>query len=95
MNASLLVTSSRRTGKENTDALKSALTGAPAFVWDGEGENPYFGILGLCDYLVVTADSVNMISEACASGRPVYIYDLPGGSRKSARFRAALLEKTK
>jgi mitochondrial fission protein ELM1 len=93
MGASLLVTPSRRTGKETIAALKSALTGAPAFVWDGEGENPYFGILGLSDYLVVTVDSVNMISEACASGKPVYVYDLPGGSQKSSRFRDALFAR--
>jgi mitochondrial fission protein ELM1 len=90
MAASLLVTPSRRTGEENTAALKTALGDVPAFVWDGEGDNPYFGLLGLSDYLVVTVDSVNMISEACATGKPVYIYDLPGGSRKSSRFRDAL-----
>jgi mitochondrial fission protein ELM1 len=90
MGASLLVTPSRRTGEENTSILKTALEGGRAFVWDGEGENPYFGILGLADYLVVTSDSVNMISEACASGKPVYVYGLPGGSRKSARFHDTL-----
>jgi mitochondrial fission protein ELM1 len=92
MAASLLVTPSRRTGKENITALKSALNDAPAFVWDGDGANPYFGILGLADYLVVTVDSVNMISEACATGKRVYIYDLPGGSRKASQFRGRLLK---
>jgi mitochondrial fission protein ELM1 len=27
-----------------------------------------------------------MASEACATGKPVYIYDLPGGSAKFAHF---------
>ena len=93
MGAGLLVTPSRRTGAENTTLLKKALRDAPAFVWDGEGRNPYFGILGLSDFLVVTAESGNMISEACASGKPVAIYDLAGGSRKSARFRDALFSR--
>ncbi len=93
MGASLLVTPSRRTGEENTSLLKSALSDAPAFVWDGQGENPYFGILGLSDFLMVTSDSVNMISEACASGKPVYIYALPGGSEKTARFQQALFAR--
>ncbi len=93
MGASLLVTASRRTGEENISLLKSALSGVPAFIWNGEGENPYFGILGLADYLVVTVDSVNMISESVAAGRPVYLYDLPGGSKKSARFRDGLLAR--
>lgn len=93
MGAGLLITPSRRTGAENTALLKNVLDGAPAFIWSGEGWNPYFGILGLSDFLVVTADSVNMISEASASGKPVAIYDLPGGSRKSARFRDALVAR--
>jgi hypothetical protein len=50
------------------------------------GENPYFGLLGLADFIVVTCDSVNMISEAASTGKPVYVEALPGGSAKSARF---------
>jgi hypothetical protein len=38
----------------------------------------------------VTGDSVNMVTEACASGQPVYVYALPGGSSKSERFQEAL-----
>jgi mitochondrial fission protein ELM1 len=93
MSASLLVTPSRRTGAENIALLKAELNDAPALVWDGTGDNPYFGILGLADDLIVTADSVNMTSEACASGRRVHVYDLPGGSKKSARFRQALIAR--
>jgi hypothetical protein len=88
--ASLLVTTSRRTGAENTAILSGGLAGTPLFIWDGKGDNPYYGILGVADILVVTADSVNMITEACATGRPVYIYNLPGGSTKFARFHEAL-----
>jgi mitochondrial fission protein ELM1 len=90
---SLLVTPSRRTGDENVAILCSVLSDVPAFVWDGAGTNPYFGILGLADHLIVTSDSVNMISEACATGRPVQIYNLPGGSRKFAEFRRSLRER--
>jgi hypothetical protein len=88
--ASLLVTPSRRTGEANVAMLREALAGTPGFVWDGSGDNPYFGILGLADVLLATSDSVNMITEACASGKPVYIYELPGGSEKFERFHEAL-----
>jgi|SRR5215469_9263497 len=84
--ASLIVTPSRRTGDGNIALLGTSLKSERVFLWDGTGENPYFGILGLADRLVVTADSVNMISEAVASGKPVYVYPLPGGSQKSQRF---------
>jgi len=90
---SLLITPSRRTGDENVAVLHSELSDVPAFVWDGSGANPYYGILGLADHLIVTCDSVNMISEACATGRPVQIYNLPGGSRKFAHFKRILRER--
>jgi len=89
--ASLLVTPSRRTGSDNIALLRDSLKDTAAFVWDGQGANPYFGILGLSQTLIVTADSVNMITEACASGKPVYIFDLPGGSTKAARFHRAII----
>ncbi|MGD0866143.1 MAG: mitochondrial fission ELM1 family protein [Rhizomicrobium sp.] len=89
--ASLLVTPSRRTG--DIAILRATLADVPAFVWDGAGANPYFGILGLADHLIVTSDSVNMISEACATGRPVRIYNLPGGSGKTRRFQRLLRER--
>ena len=62
------------------------------FLWDGEGDNPYFGILALSDRLVVTGDSVSMVSEAAASGRPVAVFDLGGGARHQ-RFLGNLLER--
>lgn len=90
LGGSLLVTPSRRTGAENIAILRDTMSGTPGFFWDGSGHNPYFGILGSADVLLVTADSVNMITEACASGHPVYVYDLPGGTKKSARFHEGL-----
>src|SRR5262249_25031614 len=91
--ASLLITPSRRTGDESIRILKSAIADIPHFLWDGEGENPYFGLLALADFIVVTSDSVNMVSEAAATGKPVYVADLPGGSEKFARFHRALREE--
>ncbi|HEX5278872.1 MAG TPA: mitochondrial fission ELM1 family protein [Micropepsaceae bacterium] len=83
---SLLITPSRRTGQEAIAALAAGVRSAPFFVWDMQGENPYFALLALADYIVVTCDSVNMVSEAASTGKPVYVEMLPGGSAKSARF---------
>ena len=83
---SLAVTISRRTEPENVRALEEGLKDLPAVLWNGQGENPYFGFLGLADYVVVTCDSVSMTSEACATGKPVYVAFLPGGSRKFKAF---------
>ena len=91
--AGLMVTPSRRTGARNEAVLRAALVKVPAEIWDGEGSNPYFGLLGLADHIVVTADSVNMISEAASSGKPVYILALEGGSKKFTRFHQTMIER--
>lgn len=76
---SLVVTTSRRTGREAEAALLSALP-APShlFRWGDGGENPYFGYLAHASAVIVTGDSVSMASEACATQAPVYIYAPPG-----------------
>lgn len=86
----LMITPSRRTGAENEAILRRGLAGLAAEIWDGKGENPYFGILGLADSLIVTGDSVNMVSEAASTGKPVHVVDLKGGSAKFSRFHSSL-----
>jgi uncharacterized protein len=90
--AGLAITPSRRTSAAAFAELRERLEGLPAFIWDGTGENPYFGMLGLADAIVVTADSVNMVSEAAATGQPVHVVELDGGSKKFARFHRAMAE---
>jgi mitochondrial fission protein ELM1 len=87
---SALVTPSRRTGAQGIELLRGKLANLPVIVWDGRGENPYFAYLALADAFLVTADSVSMISEAAATGKPVHILDLHGGNAKFARFHAAM-----
>ncbi|WP_421706988.1 mitochondrial fission ELM1 family protein [Algihabitans sp.] len=88
---SLLVTVSRRTGQAATETLRHALSDLPGRFDDGKGaQNPYFGFLGSADAVVVTCDSVNMACEAAATGRPVHVFDLPGGSAKFSRFHQDL-----
>ena len=86
LGAGLMVTASRRTGEANERLLRARLEGAATVFWDGADDNPYSGYLALADAIVVTGDSVAMVSEACATGKPVHVYDLPGGSAKFERF---------
>jgi mitochondrial fission protein ELM1 len=86
------VTPSRRTGAANERILRERLAGLPVFIWDGSGDNPYFGLLGLADAVLVTSDSVSMVSEAAATGKPVHVIELEGGSDKFARFHQAMRE---
>lgn len=82
----LAITPSRRTEPENYEALQTHFKDFPAYIWDRQGENPYMAMLALAQTLIVTSDSVSMVSEACFTGKPVYIYHLPGGAAISARF---------
>lgn len=92
LDCGLAVTPSRRTGEMNLATLRNALAGAPAQVWDFTGDNPYFGWLGLADAVVVTCDSVSMASEACATGKPVFVAELPGGNARFQAFHRGLRE---
>lgn len=85
----LTVTASRRTGDAHAQALRAALP--DAWFWDGTGDNPYVGMLACADAIVVTDDSVNMASEAAATGKPVAIYPLLREGGKIARFHDALI----
>lgn len=88
----LAITPSRRTGEAQRALLGKRLGDLPAYIWDGNGDNPYFGMLGAADAILVTADSVSMISEAAATGKPVHIVELEGGSEKFARFHREMRE---
>jgi len=90
--ASLLVTPSRRTGKAGEALLRDRLVGLPAAIWDGSGENPYFAFLALADAILVTEDSVSMVTEATATGKPVHVIPLDGGSSKFREFHRRMRE---
>jgi mitochondrial fission protein ELM1 len=71
---SLLATASRRTPQAWRSALRAAVAQGPGVCWidAGDGANPYPGLLGWADRIVASADSVNMLSEACATFAPVF-----------------------
>jgi uncharacterized protein len=89
----LMISPSRRT----PPALLSQLIilfaeGARAFVWDGNGDNPYAQMLAHADHVIVTGDSVNIVGEAVATGVPVHVYEPSGGHRKITAYIDRLTE---
>jgi uncharacterized protein len=86
----VMVTTSRRTGERQAQAIADALDHPNAFVWDGQGENLYLGLLALADAILVTSDSTNMAVEAAATGKPVYVVEIPGGDPKFDRLHESL-----
>ena len=83
--AALLITPSARTDAAVRRTLRENF-GGRHYVWDGAGDNPYLDILAAADGLCATADSVNMISEACAAGKSVCLLPmLQKGGWRAAR----------
>lgn len=81
---SVLVTNSARTPPAAFDELLHQLT-VPTHIYQwngGKDDNPFYGYLALADQLVVTAESVSMLAEANATGKPLFMFDLSDGQRE-------------
>jgi uncharacterized protein len=87
----VVVTPSRRTDPDVIKIFRAALAQPGAWIWDGTGENPYFGMLACADAIIATADSVSMVSEAVATSAPVLLVRLPGKSARIGAFMDALV----
>ena len=88
---SLLLTTSARTPLHSGDALLAELN-STAFVhrWPSSQANPFRGLLACGDEFIVTADSMSMLAEACATGKPVFLFDYfddAHGWRKPSSYR--------
>lgn len=72
---SLIICGSRRTPKAFAEKIRHRFSDANFPVWfdESDGDNIYVSALAWADRIVLTPDSVNMISEACATNVPVYI----------------------
>jgi mitochondrial fission protein ELM1 len=86
---SVLLTASRRTPAAMRAALRRRYAAAPGLLWlgDEDGANPYAALLAWADRIVCSPDSVNMVSEACATTVPVFVSE-PG--RAAGRMREFL-----
>lgn len=88
---SLLLTSSARTAPAALRALDQGTADVPRYFYrwrEADEQNPYYAYLALADELIVTADSISMLTEACATGKPVYMFD-PGVGQQAMRRDAA------
>ena len=76
---SLLISTTPRTPAAAADALFADID-VPAYRyrWQAEDpDNPYFALLALADRFIVTVDSASVPVEACASGKPVALFEWP------------------
>lgn len=89
----LMATLSRRTGEQARMAFRTWLAPHCAIFYEGEGLNPYFAMLATADHIFVTADSVNMATEAASTGKPVHILAVDGSGGKLDRFHQSLARR--
>jgi mitochondrial fission protein ELM1 len=86
----LLVSFTRRTPQAAQQVLTEGLAGVPGWIWDGEGDNPYFAFLAAADIILVTEDSTNLATDAATTGKPIHVLAMEGGGRKFDRFHKDL-----
>lgn len=87
---SLMLSFTRRTPEAARRVMREILSSLPGLIWDDKGDNPYFAFLALADAILITEDSTNLATDAAATGKPVYVLPLPGGSKKFGRFHQDL-----
>lgn len=89
---SFLISPSYRTSPEVLAMIQASMSGIPCIIWDMKTENPYFSYMALADWFIVTSDSVNMMGEAAATGRPVYAYPVVAKHTKFDKFHHLMQE---
>ena len=87
----LIISGSPRTPETLMQRLRARLK--DSFIWDGSGENPYPGLLGHVDAVLVTEDSVSMASEAASTGLPVHVFPITRVAPKIRRFHESLARR--
>lgn len=95
MNYHLIILNSRRTPKHINKIIKQNISTNCDFInCNIIKKNPYIACLGYGDIFIATGDSVSMISEACSTGKPVFIFDEKKiSSPKHRRFHQQLYKK--
>jgi mitochondrial fission protein ELM1 len=91
--AKLLITPSRRSKPELLRHFEQRLQGLDYELWDNQGDNPYLRYLACADAVIVTGDSISMMSEACITGKPVYICEVPTRNKRVNHFTKTLYEQ--
>ncbi|TXG58209.1 hypothetical protein EZV62_016038 [Acer yangbiense] len=91
---SIRISFSRRTPENVANIIVKEFGNNPkVYIWDGEDPNPHMGHLAWADAFVITADSVSMLSEACSTGKPVYVIGAERCTWKFSDFQKCLRER--
>ena len=89
---SLLICASRRTPPEWASLVRDRYRDEGQLLWmdQSDGRNPYAAVLAWADRIIVSPDSVNMLSEACATAVPVYVAEPERATGRVRKFIQSL-----
>ncbi|OAY68672.1 mitochondrial fission protein ELM1 [Ananas comosus] len=91
---SVRISFSRRTPQKVSDIIVKELGSHPKiYIWDGRDPNPHMGHLAWADAFIITADSISMLSEACSTGKPVYVIGTEHCKWKFSAFHKTLRDR--
>jgi len=98
INADILITTSRRTPSEVEDTLRKEFSNyarCKLLVIANENSHPDVlgGILGLSDLIIISPESISMVSEAVTAEKYVVVFIVKGLSKKHQRFLKNYQEK--
>ena len=84
---------SRRTNKNDFLYLKKNLFNKNfIFILPNSKKISYLNAISFAKAIIVTSDSVSMVTEACSTGKPTYIIDIPTKSKKFNLFIKNLID---
>jgi mitochondrial fission protein ELM1 len=95
MKGSVSVTTSARTPPAMTAVVQAAAAKGDCTLWqwgsDDAATNPLYGMLATADVVIVTGDSVSMVSEAAAARRPLFLAAGEAATGKLRTFHSSLV----
>jgi len=90
----IYATTSGRTGATQSDYIYNSLTKKGFSVYKGEGENPYRGMMAYSDIIIVTPETISMLTEACSSNAIVLVFDRDSvSSNRIKKFTSEMVER--
>ncbi len=94
-NIKIYICTSRRTNRKYHEILRERLSSiAKIYFWENTiKHNPYLALLSYANYLAVTQDSISMIGECLATGKPTYVFSEGFGDSKHQEFCTNLTEQ--
>ncbi|PPR08908.1 MAG: hypothetical protein CFH44_00592 [Proteobacteria bacterium] len=90
LDANIYATTSRRTPAEQTSYIKYKVEESGNQIYTSGPKNPFRAILGYSSIIIVTPETVSMLSEACATDALVLISDR--NAVKSSRIQSFIQE---